>query len=361
MHRSPDVESIVIGTFIPLSPDEDRTLNCLIFSGLGIGLDRDMRVKHKDIGKPSTSASTTSKRTVTEPGSELKISVKPQPDELKLILHKLEVKPGELIHITDELLDSIPSTPYSEATRHLMQTSNVSNESDYSSDTTIPYSDNTSRKSIMNRRHISKRIRPPVKSHKRRSPYNFKLKTHGIQQHHVRNYTYRCKMANCNRKFKNARDWNSHHRLRHGSLFQCETCHKSFPSPSSFRDHKYMHCDNQYKCMQCNCSFPFLSGVKNHKRAHLWQQLFKCFAGRCKHAFKHPQDLHRHIGLHIGKQFKCDKCDHSTYQAHLLQRHQVVHKSVQKYSCGICNFKTKYRWSLDRHSKRLHQGDDLLY
>ena len=166
MHRSPDVESIVIGTFIPLSPDEDRTLNCLIFSGLGIGLDHDTRVKHKDIGKPSTSASTTSKRTVTEPESELKISVKPQPDELKLILHKLEVKPGELIHITDELLDSIPSTPYSEATRHLMQTSNVSNDSDYSSDTTIPYSNNTSRKSIVNRRRISKRIRPPVKPHK---------------------------------------------------------------------------------------------------------------------------------------------------------------------------------------------------
>ena len=57
---------------------------------------------------------------MTDPESELKISVKPQLDELKLILHKLEVKPGELIHITDELLDSIPSTPYSEATRLLM-------------------------------------------------------------------------------------------------------------------------------------------------------------------------------------------------------------------------------------------------
>ena len=287
---------------------------------------------------------------VTEPECELNISVKPQPDELKLILHKLEVKPGELIHITDELLDSIPSTPYSEVTRRLMQTSNISNESDYSSDTTIPYSDNTSRQKIMNRRHISKRIHPPVKPHKRCS--------RGIWWHHVRNYTYRCKMVNCNRKFNNARDWNSHHRLRHGTLFQCETCHKSFPSLSSFRDHKYMHHDNQYKCMQCNRSFPFLSGVKNHKRAHLRQRLFKCFTGRCKHAFKHPQDLHRHIGLHFGKQFKCDKCDHSTYQARLLQRHQVVYKSVQKYSCGICNFKTKYHWSLDHHSKRLHQGDD---
>ena len=156
VHRSPDVESIVISTFIPLSPDEDKTLDHLILSGLGFGLDHDMKAKHTDIGKPSMSASSTTKTTMTEPEHELKISVKPV-SKLKLILHKLEVKPGELIHITDELLDSIPSTPYSEATRCLMQTSNISNEWDYSSDTTILYSDNTPRQNIVNRRRKSKR------------------------------------------------------------------------------------------------------------------------------------------------------------------------------------------------------------
>ena len=131
-------------------------------------------------------------------------------------------------------MDSIPSTPYSEATRRLMQTSNISNELDYNSDTTILYSDNTPRQNIVNRRRKSKRNRPPLKPHKQHIPHKFKLNTHGIQRHHVRNYTYRCKMVNCNRKFKNAWDWNSHHRLRHGSLFQCETCDKTFQSPSSF-------------------------------------------------------------------------------------------------------------------------------
>ena len=133
--------------------------------------------------------------------------------ELKLILHKLEVKPGELIHITDELLDSIPSTPYSEATRHLMQTSNIINKMDYSSDATIPYSDNTLTQNIVNRKRKSKRTRPPLKSQKRRIPHKFKLNTYGIQRHHMRKYTYKCKMVNCNRKFNNARDWNSHLRL----------------------------------------------------------------------------------------------------------------------------------------------------
>ena len=225
---------------------------------------------------------------------------------------------------------------------------------DYSSDATIPYCDNTYTQETLSKRCKSKKKCPSTKSRKRHVPHKFKLNTYGIRRHHVRKYTYKCKMLNCTRKFNNAWDWNSHHCLRHGSLFQCEICYKTFPSPSSFRDHKYMHRDNQYKCMQCNRSFPFLSGVKNHKRSHLRQRLFKCFAGRCKCAFKHPQDLHRHIGFHIGKEFKCDKCGHCTYQARLLKRHQVVHNSAKKYSCKSCLFKTKYHWSLDRHLNKLH-------
>ena len=212
VHRSPDVDSIVVGTFIPLSPDEDKTLNSLILSGLGFGLDRDTKATYKDISKSLMSASSPPKATVTDLEHEVKIPVKPV-SELKLILHKLEVKPGELIHITDELLDSITSTPYSEATRRLMQTSNISNEMDYSSDTTIPYSDNTLTQNIVNRKCKSKRTRSPLKSRKRRIPHKFKLNTYGIRRHHMCKYTYKCKMVNCNRKFNNAWDWNSHHRL----------------------------------------------------------------------------------------------------------------------------------------------------
>ena len=103
------------------------------------------------------STSSLPKATVPETEHEEKIPVKPV-SELKLILHKLEVKPGELIHITDELLDSITSTPYSEATRYLMQISNISNEMDYSSDATIPYIDNTLTQNTVNRKCKSKRI-----------------------------------------------------------------------------------------------------------------------------------------------------------------------------------------------------------
>ena len=167
-------------------------------------------------------------------------------------------------------------------------------------------------------------------------------------------YNFRCKMPRCRRKFTTTQDWNSHHRVQHGTKFKCNICSKSYPSPSSYRDHQYTHRDSQFKCQQCNRNFPFLSVIKNHRRAHLTQKLFKCFSGGCKSSFKHPQDLHRHIGKHLGKKFVCDTCGHSTYQSRLLERHQVVHQNKKKYRCSQCHFKTKYRWSLDRHLRKLH-------
>ena len=92
-----------------------------------------------------------------------------------------------------------------------------------------------------------------------------------------------------------------------------DKCFKSCLTPSSYKAHLYSHHENQFKCKTCNKIFPFLSGVANHKRAHLKQKLFKCFAGSCHHAFKHPQDLHPHIGMHFNTCFTCDECCHWTF------------------------------------------------
>ena len=59
----------------------------------------------------------------------------------------------------------------------------------------------------------------------------------------------------------------------------------------------------------------------------------------------------RHIAKHIEKHYTCNKCGHSTYQKRLLKWHQVVHQQKYKYKCGICLFKSKYKWSLDCHWK----------
>ena len=161
-----------------------------------------------------------------------------------------------------------------------------------------------------------------------------------------------CKEKGCNKHFSNVCDWNSHHRLQHRRVtFKCNLCHKVYNTPSSYKDNKYSHCPNQFKCHQCQLTFPFKSDVSNHRRAHMNQHLFKCFSGGCRKAYKHPQDLHRHIQTHMNITFTCNKCGHTTHQKRLLKCNEVIHQNVYKCTCAYCDFKTKYAWSMMRHEK----------
>ena len=259
---------------------------------------------------------------------------------LQLILTWINVKLKDSVTVTQELLDCIPTNTNSGVTykwikENMISESVMGHTSDGNdgneSDTAILYRKDDELKNSY------KCIKAKPKRHKKQKrknestppqvSFNVEVIVHGI--HHRRHtYSLICKVQRCGKKFSNVRDWNS-----------------------SYRDDIYSHHETQYKCQQCDCNFPFLSSVKNHQRVHLKQKLFKCFAGGCKSAFKHPQDLHRHIAKHIEKRYTCNKCGHFTYQRRLLKWHQVVHQQKYKYKCGICLFKSKYKWSLDCHWK----------
>ena len=384
--NTPTSQSLVIGTLFPLTPSEDKAVNTMIKTGLGTAISReesrtintaststapvivsDKSIKSLPTGKKATkkvaSASkkhggTTVPKLSTVTTSTIKSVVKVphsvlnMQNQLHLILHPINARPGDRITVTQELLDSIPSSKYSRTTwQGICSKTNIDTENDgNSSDATIPYSDPDFNK-VKTCPKCKRKHQQTAKSNK---SFKFKVKVHGIQRRQ-RTYNFTCKMPSCGRKFTTTRDWNSHHRVQHGTKLKCNFCSKSYPSPSSYHDHQYTHRDSQLRCQQCNRKFPFLSVLKNHRRAHLTQRLFKCFSGGYKRSFKHPQDLHRHIGKHLSKKFVCDTCGHTTYQSRLLQHHQVVHQDKKKYRCSQCHFKMKYKWSLDRHLRKLHE------
>ena len=382
--NTPTSQSVAIGTLFPLTQSEDKAVNTMIKTGLGIAISReeprttitaststtpvtvpDKSIKSLPTGKKATKKVASASRdhgsmtasklsTVTTPMSKsvekVPHSVLNLQNQLRLILHPINARPGDRITVSQELLDCIPSSKYSRTTWQGIR-SNIDTENDgNSSDATIPYSDPAFDKA---KTHL-KRRRKHQQTAKSNKSFKFKVKVHGIRREQ-RTYNFTCKMPLCGRKFTTTRDWNSHHRVQHGTKLKCNICSKSYPSPSSYRDHQYTHRDLQFRCQQCNRNFLFLIVFKNHRRAHLTQRLFKCFSGGCKSSFKHPQDLHRHIGKHLGKKFVCDTCGHTTYQSRLLECHQVVHQDKKKYRCSQCHFKMKYKWSLDRHLRKLHE------
>ena len=156
-------------------------------------------------------------------------------NKLHLILCPVNIRPGDRIIVDQKMLDSIPSSKYSIATwQGIRSKSNTDIEDDEnSSDATIPYSDST----VYESKPCLKRRRKPSKSTK---SFKFRMRFHGIRRRQC-TYNFTCKMPRCGRKFTTTRDWNSHHRIQHGTKLKCNICGKKYPSPSSYRDHHYTH------------------------------------------------------------------------------------------------------------------------
>ena len=169
----------------------------------------------------------------------------------------------------------------------------------------------------------------------------FTMSTHGIRRRKHR-YYFKCKIRPCNKSYSNIRDWNAHHRQKHGTLIWCTSCSKSFTMPSTHRAHVYTHSPARHKCTQCTRKFAFVSWLKQHKYAHMKTNLHKCFHGKCKRSYHWPQDLSRHITKHLDKLWSCDECDKTFKEKRLLKRHSIKHTDVYKYKCNRCHYRTKW-------------------
>ena len=88
--------------------------------------------------KLSTVTTPTSKSVENVPHSVLNMQ-----NQLRLILHPINARPGDRITVSQELLDSIPSSKYSRTTwQGISSKTNIDTGNDRnSSDATIPYSD----------------------------------------------------------------------------------------------------------------------------------------------------------------------------------------------------------------------------
>ena len=143
--------------------------------------------------------------------------------------------------------------------------------------------------------------------------YIFKLQRFGLKRKISKNYRFRCVGKKCRAIFKSVKEWNDHHLFQHSKItYQCQLCGKTCYTPISYRDHKYFHGDRTFQCGQCRKNFHNASQLNLHKHFHQRDRLYCCFASKCNHNYKWPQDLLRHIKVHLSTVHKCTKCDYST-------------------------------------------------
>ena len=143
-------EMVVIGTFVPLSLEENKILDTTIMSGLGIALDRSASLGSPEImeskmistehvvssAKEHTVVMTHSlaKKETTTENCDNATSSKPDSSyvhkltPLQLILTQINVKPKDSVTGTRELLDCIPTNTHSEVASKWIK-ENMINES----------------------------------------------------------------------------------------------------------------------------------------------------------------------------------------------------------------------------------------
>ena len=149
---------------------------------------------------------------------------------------------------------------------------------------------------------------------------------------------------------------NSHHLSVHRAIkYQCSTCLKWVVTPNCCNDHKYLHQEACYKCGHCDKFFYFKSGLQLHKNLHRRYKTYECFAKNCDHRYKWPQDLLRHIKVHLKIKLCCEHCDYITHESRLLRQHKQKHQETKKYICRRhCKEAIKYAMQRHRHEKKCH-------
>ena len=202
-------------------------------------------------------------------------------------------------------------------------------------------------------------LRPITKKEKTRSTDKtpkFAISSHRLLRKKRKKYNFRCPITGCKKVFNTVKDWNSHHLSLHSAVkYQCSICLKWMTTPNRFNDHKYLHQDARYKCGRCNKSFYFKSGLQLHKNLHRRYKVYKCFAKNCDHSYKWPQDLLRHVKVHLKIQLCCEYCNYISHDRRLLRQHKQKHQDIKKYVCRRnCDESFKHAMQRYRHEKKCH-------
>ncbi|XP_076648325.1 uncharacterized protein LOC143356482 isoform X2 [Halictus rubicundus] len=118
-----------------------------------------------------------------------------------------------------------------------------------------------------------------------------------------------------------------------------------------------------YECRTCKPPkpLPILKAYLDHlKKEHKQKGKFARDAGNrcsmCPYVALNSRDLETHQRVHHLKRrfFRCSKCSYVTHVRARYTKHVKYH-SMPMIKCDACDFRTPYKWNLDRHTRN-HGG-----
>jgi len=75
----------------------------------------------------------------------------------------------------------------------------------------------------------------------------------------------------------------------------------------------------------------------------------------CTVVSKNHRYIRQHIlGVHEGRRFKCDKCEHSSVRKCDLQAHKRIQHGNERFKCDMCEYSAKTKGNLKTHYLAIH-------
>ncbi|XP_016909254.2 zinc finger protein 91 isoform X3 [Apis cerana] len=146
--------------------------------------------------------------------------------------------------------------------------------------------------------------------------------------------------------------------------YECKTCKpsKSLSSLKAYLDHlkkehkqkgKFMR-DTGNRCSMCSYVALNSRDLETHQRVHhLKRRFFRC--AKCSYVTHVRARYTKHVKYHSMPMIKCDACDFRTPYKWNLDRHTRNHGGGGAFQCRACNFTADIRQSLTVHETNHHE------
>ncbi|XP_014247772.1 zinc finger protein Xfin-like isoform X2 [Cimex lectularius] len=108
-----------------------------------------------------------------------------------------------------------------------------------------------------------------------------------------------------------------------------------------------------YKCSVCDMTSKSQGLIARHERVvHLKRKFYHC--GKCNYVTHLKARYTKHVKYHSMPMIKCDLCDFKTPYKWNLDRHNKNHLGDGLFKCSICNFAADIKQSLTVHEMNHH-------
>lgn len=109
---------------------------------------------------------------------------------------------------------------------------------------------------------------------------------------------------------------------------------------------------SKFKCPLCPFTTTSSTQLTKHGHQHVNTKFFRC--GKCSYVTHIKARYTKHVKYHSMPMIKCDLCDFRTPYKWNLDRHMKNHGGWGAFRCGACNFAADIKQSLTVHEMNHH-------